>query len=652
MTAHLAVSGGRPAFTLGRRQRPAAILFNLLAGVLSLAASLGAAIPPAENLLPADTLLVITVPDFAKLRETIRQSPQGRLWNDPALKPFHDRFMANWNEKFVAPLERDLGIKFDDYAGLPQGQLTLAVTHNGWTGGDDPQPATVLLLDTLNRGGVLKTNLATLRKKWADAGRTVRQETIRGVSFSVVPLSSNDVPATLAALLPKRRPVQELGKVEQPLKPTEAVIGQFESLLIVGNSLKAVEPVVARLTGGSVPALADNALFAADRLAQFRDAPLYYGWLNAKTLFDVLVHIPPPEPNPDAPSPVPPFPWDRVLAASGLTGMKSISFSYRESREGSQVDFYLSVPEASRQGLFKIIAAKPKDANPPSFVPADAVKFWRWRMDGQQAWATLQKMAADISPDWLNSLNSIISFANLAAQQKDPNFDIRKNLLSNLGDDWISYQKAPNSGTLASFDSPPSLFLFAVVNPDQAALSIKNMMSSRSPQGNAAASRQFLGRTIYTLTLPSRRAAGSGSLYCTTSSGYVALSSDVSMIESFLRSADSKARPLRDTAGFAGAAQHVIGPGGGLLIYENQQETMRAFFAAMKNSPPDKGAAAAGALPFGSPGKMLGDWVDFSLLPDFDKVSKYFYFSVTGGSVTADGLSYRIFAPRPPQMEK
>ena len=41
------------------------------------------------------------------------------------MKPFHDKFMAKWNEEFVAPLERDLGVKLSDFTDLPQGQLTL-----------------------------------------------------------------------------------------------------------------------------------------------------------------------------------------------------------------------------------------------------------------------------------------------------------------------------------------------------------------------------------------------------------------------------------------------------------------------------------------------------------------------------------------------
>ena len=66
-----------------------------VAAVLLLAvSSLFAAIPPAENLLPADTLALATVPDFSVLRAASAQSPEWLLWNDPAMKPFHDDFIA------------------------------------------------------------------------------------------------------------------------------------------------------------------------------------------------------------------------------------------------------------------------------------------------------------------------------------------------------------------------------------------------------------------------------------------------------------------------------------------------------------------------------------------------------------------------------
>jgi len=57
-----------------------------------------------------------------------------------------------------------------------------------------------------------------------------------------------------------------------------------------------------------------------------------------------------------------------------------------------------------------------------------------------------------------------------------------------------------------------------------------------------------------------------------------------------------------------------------------------------------------GTMLFGTSGKDINDWLDFSLLPDFDTVAKYFYFSVYGGNVTTEGLSFKLFAPRPPQL--
>src|SRR5436189_6345551 len=83
-----------------------------------------AAIPAPEKLLPDDTLVVITAPDFAKLRDVYASCPQTQLWSDPAMKPFKDKFMSKLREEFFQPLERELGVSLDDYAKLPQGQLT------------------------------------------------------------------------------------------------------------------------------------------------------------------------------------------------------------------------------------------------------------------------------------------------------------------------------------------------------------------------------------------------------------------------------------------------------------------------------------------------------------------------------------------------
>jgi hypothetical protein len=610
------------------------ISLSVAAVLLLAASSLFAAIPPAENLLPADTLGLVTVPDFSILRAASAQSPEWLLWNDPAMKPFHDDFLARWNAKFIAPMEQNLGIHLSDFLPLLQGQLTLAVTQNGWNGSGPASPALVVLLDARDKSDLLAKNLAALKDKWVASGRPVQSEILEGIKFSVVTFSTN-APLPLSSMLSQ-------GANSSPA-PNTLYIGQFESLLIAGSSVKAVASVAAHLAGGANPALKDNAEFAADRLSQFHDQPLYYGWFNAKTFFSVLSET-------DFPQDTGSFrmPWDKILLASGFNGLKSVSFTYREDHDGAQIEVFARAPGATRQGLLKIVAAAPKDASPPPFVPVDAVKFWRWRVDGQKSWAEIRKALMVISPGALTTLDTIIQTANLSAQQQDPNFDIRQSLINNLGDDWITFQKAPPTQTLADLNSAPWLFLFAANNADQAALAIKTV-AGMSSQDSPPQTRDFLGRKIYTISMPGGRGANaaSRSLYCAASGGYVAVTTDVSMMENYLRSDNGKTKPLSQKPGLVDAAQRVGGMDNGLFGYQNQRELGRELFAALKSDP---SLNPLSSLPMGSQTSGLRDLMNFALLPDYGQVAKYFNFSVYGGSATSDGLDLKFFTPRPPEL--
>ena len=621
-------------------------LLRLAAATFFLAAAtlLRATIAPAENLLPGDTLAFFTVPDCAGFRAACKTSPQLMFWNDPAMKPFHDKLMAKITEKFLAPLEKDLGLKVADFLALPQGQFTLAVTVNGSTGHDDIPPGLALLLDAKDKSSQLKTNLAALVKKWTDAGRALRTEKIHGLAFTVVPLTSND----FSGILPKKTPVSEIGKEPKPEKPGEIYFTQFESLLVAGNSPLAVEAVAAHLTGSSAPAVADDATFAADKPAQFRDAPLYYGWFNGDKLFTLLSQTPQDAGNPDAPVAKSPFTPAKIIGALGLGGLKSASFAARENRNGSAVTLHITAPEAQRQGLLKILSLSAKDASAPAFVPAGVVKFSRLRLDGKQTWAELQKMIAAISPQGLASLNAVIDVANTFGQQKSPGFDLRAALFGNLGDDLVSYQKPPADDSFAALASPPTLFLLAVANPDQTIEAIKTIAAMSGAPGAATEPREFLGKKIHTLSLrggrdPATGAAKANSFYLCASGGYLAMSADTAMLEEYLRSADGKVKPLAETAGLAEAAQRVGGTSGGLFGYQNARETMRSVFKLMKNTA--QADAALKMFP-----AAVREWADFTLLPEFEPVQKYFYMSVFAGSANADGLALKMFAPRPPQL--
>ncbi len=600
-----------------------------------------AAIAPAENLLPADTIAFFTVPDCNALRAASKVSPQLMFWNDPAMKPFHDKFMAKLTEQYLTPLEKDLGLKVEDFADLPQGQFTLAANMNGSNGHDEIPPGIVLLLDAKDKSAQLKTNLTALVKKMTDNGRTLRTEKIRGLAFNVVTLSSND----LTSIFGQRIPVTEIGKEQKPEKPIDIYFTQYESLLVVANSAKLADTIAAHLTGGSAPALADDATFAADKLSQFRSSPTYYGWFNGKMFFNLLAQL--PEDTSAGNGLMPKFSAAKLIAATGLGNLKSASFALNEAREGSTGIFHVTAPAEARTGLLKILALPARDAAAPAFVPADVIKFSRFRLDGKQAWADVQKLLGNIQPEALAMLNSAIDLADTNAKQKEPGFDLRSQLFNNLGDDIITWAKPPVGDSIKALSNPPGIALIATPNPDQMIHAVSVLGALAAPQ-DSAKPYDFHGHKIHPVAMRAQRGSGGTSvpqppLLLSSASGYLAFTTDPGALEEFLRRTEAPGKSLRENAALTEAAAHIGGTGKGMLTYQNQRETMRMTFKLFKNAGDSD--PALNLVP-----ANIREWADFSLLPEYEKVSKYFYISVVNGGGTGEGLDVKVFTPRPPTL--
>jgi hypothetical protein len=638
-------------------------LFAASLTALCLACSAGAEVLPAEKALPDDTLLMFTLPDFSKVRDIYQHSPHGRFWNDPAMKDFKDKFLGKLTGDYLTPLEHQLGVRFADYTNLAQGQFTIALVQNGWLGVEGQSPAFVVLLDAKDQSAQLKTNLAELKKKWVDSGKTVQTETIHGIDFSAITPALGEVSKTLKKPLATLANGQTVDPMDDPdakkAPKSRLYIGQVESLLVVGDTPKVIEKILARMSGGPVKTLSEVAGFDANA-GMFHDVPAF-GWINAKALVEVWSR-PKDEPA-DAETANPlGFKPDKVMAALGLNGLKSIAFNYSVSSEGTLCNIMLAVPESSRTGLFKILAGESKDYNPPPFVPADAVKFQRWRIDGQKTWATIRKMLSDISPPALGMMDFVLKTADAAAKEKDPGFDLDKALFGNLGDDIITYEKSPSGGSLAELSSPPSIFLISSPNPEQIAGALKSLLVLYTQPSTAPADREFLGHKIYTIPLPAAPTAGGKgpaaaprSLSYACASGYVAITTDTAILEEFLRSGETPPKPLSETPGLSDAAQKVTGSGASLFGFANEKQSRRVLFETLKKDPDSlnnlEGLAPLASL-MGLPELKVKDWVDVSLLPDFGQVSRYFYFSVYGGSANADGLTFKAFAPTPPELNK
>jgi hypothetical protein len=169
--------------------------------------------------------------------------------------------------------------------------------------------------------------------------------------------------------------------------------------------------------------------------------------------------------------------------------------------------------------------------------------------------------------------------------------------------------------------------------------------------------REFLGRKIYSqaapvLPIPTANPSAPGTLHYAASGSYVAITTEPSMLEEYLRSSDSQQKKLRETPGLAEATAKVGGSSTGLFGYENQAETTRTMFELLRKSAASTNSNAAPGIPAWNPESAFEKWMDFSLLPSFDKIAKYFYFTVYSASANAEGFTFKIFAPSPPSLKK
>ena len=632
-------------------------LLSLLCG-FTLAAS-AATVPPPEKLLPRDTLLVFTVPDYAKSSATWDRWPSSMFWNDAAMRPFREKFANKFKSEIVVPLEKELGFKFADYSGLAQGQVTLAMLAPSFDGKDDKAPPFFLLVDAKDKSDALKTNLVAMKKKWVDSGRQTRTQKIRDVEFSTLTFKSDELGKIFDKLFPDPNTGNETLDGPKPKKTVtnvELLLGQSDSLFILGNSLPDIEKVLAAQSGATPPTLSENPAFSKSHGALFRDS-LGYGWVHLKPLIEGVIKAYAKKDG-DAGGGAGGMPkLDTILAVLGLTGLQDLAMSMRDTGDGALMNMDLHVPESARKGLFKVLAFDAKDANPPPFVPADAVKFSRMRLDLSKAWNTLEQTLVEAVPQMANVIKMVV---DVAGKDKDPNFDIRKQLFANLGDDIISYERSPRKQTLSDLQSPPSLTLISSPKPEQLAGAVKAVVSLLPTGGGKIKEREFLGRKVYSLNFPQPGVGGKmteRTLSYSASGGYLALSTDTATLEEFMRAGDGGGKSLRDAPGLADAAQRVGGMGTGMFGYENVAETWKSLMEIMRK---DSGTLAnlfagspfAGRLGMEDDAKKFKDWLDFSLLPSYEKVAKYFYITVYSGSVNSEGFSMKAYLPTPPGVRK
>ena len=244
---------------MSRQLRKFYLVGSLLAASMSFCGSVSA-VKPAQELLPNDTRLYLSIPDVEALRTSFRKTEFGKLANDPVMKPFADDLVLQVKSR-LGSAGADLGIDWNDLDGVYGGEACLARIYSAGSDHSDKRLALVLLVDVTNHLSEIERVQESIAKKMEERKATpLPAQQVAGVTLT-------------GYQLPK--------KLRDP-KPTEVYLGIVDDQFVVSNSLPVITNIVSRATGKSVGSpLAANPDFAqamAKVAGASEDIPPHVRW--------------------------------------------------------------------------------------------------------------------------------------------------------------------------------------------------------------------------------------------------------------------------------------------------------------------------------------------------------------------------------------
>ena len=607
--------------------------------------------PSPEDWLPEDALAIITLPNYGVAKESWNNNLYMQFWNDPAMAPFRENAEKSFQELVISGLEKDAGFELSELTELLKGQATFAISPlPGNSGGIGLLAA----LDTGTQAEKLTELMNRTQAKFQESGNPLKPVQIQNLTFHR---------AEMKMSFPELENFSESTSENN----MEIIFGQSDSVFLAGTSVRHLEQTVQKLSGGSGKSISSKATFNQIHQKLFRNAE-GYGWVQFESVYALIQKLvkestasPQAGQSTNPMSMLMPKP-EIILSALGLEAVEGLGFAWGSTPAGTAFNLTVQAPKNKRKGLLNLVEFEAKDASPPAFVTDDVVTFQRVRFDARKTWEKLEKMLGEISPQ----LSGILQMTmGLLGKDRDPNFDFRRNLIDNLGDDFIVAQWPPKSSEMDDMINPPEIILVGSPNPEPL---VKAFIAASGllPGGNGVLKeRSFLGRTVYSINVPSGAAPAPGAsseametmgLHFVASGMYVAFSTNESMLESYLRSAKGPGRPLKSKTEFQQTVNAVGGFKSGYVYYQNMASSVGLIYENLRENPESIFSGLMG-IGIGSgltgdsgPGDALERFMNFKKLPPFDQVEKYFHFSVTGNSSDDSMLNLKSMSPIPTSL--
>jgi hypothetical protein len=616
--------------------------------LLSTAASVSAIeLPKTAKLVPPETIVLADINNFNQLWAQFEKTNFYQLYKDPAMAAFIDNFKTKWKEK-KQESKREYLRTIADAGVLPQGRLAFALVFDEQIKDVNELPVLVVAQwgDKIDK--VKETTNEIVRKAVED-GAHRQTEDYRGV---------------------------EIVTIEK--KPPKALNYCFiDDCLIGSTSPNVLKFVIAQIKGAGSTTLDDDRDYAATGKAI---DPANAGRIDFYVNIKQAVKI---ELAQDATGRA-----KAMIDNLGLNNVTSFGCCIEPAGGpgGSSFGKAILKIDGAKEGICKMLDLESAPIRMPRFIAGSACSVSVVNLNIKKAFDELTNILTRFSPQ----MASIMYMPILpAGPQGEPALQLKADIIDHLGSQIILAQSIdkpqPEGGATRSTEKQPSvesrsIIAIAIENRTALEKSLSTIHSKMIAPNNPEARRELLGHTIYTMDLsgllpmlggpgraPMQAPAGPDTpkmpLSAFTVTDTHLIFANESVVEQAIRTMSSNAESI-SSAGWFNKAKSNIPSVVGLAGLQNNAASGEYFWSTMRQSAkPDKadgddkhitvgvGVTSGSLFPQAVISQVGAGLLDFSLLPEFDAVKKYFGLSAFYGISRQDGFFFEFKYLNPDSTE-
>jgi len=610
-------------------------------------------LPETAKLLPPETVLLVDVQNMSRLKKQFEETNFYKLYKDPAMAPFFDDLKTKWREISRERKNKPFGL----IAGideLPEGRAALALVFNERLK-DANEPPLLLIIQWGENINKIKEAVDKTVKQSVEDGSHRKTEDYRGVDITTI------------------------------IRPSSKAFNFcfIEDCLIAATDLDVLKFVIAQVKGAGSPTLADDTDYSSTmRAVKLQDSEQIDCYVNIKQIIKKTIDADTAR-RATATSRQTLKP-EMIIGNLGLDNVTSFGCSIRPgavptaSAGSSFGKAYLRI-RGQKKGVPKMLEVESAPLRTPRFIPNSVYSVSFMNLNINNAYSELGNILSSFSPQ----LAALMYMPLIpAGPQGEPPMQIKTGVVDHLGSQIIIAQSIsePVSGADIT-GTETSLIAVAIENRGALEKSLSLLHGKMLAANNPDASRQFLGHTIYLLDFqgflpglmpgagrpmqnPIGREIPKMPKYAFTVTDTHLIFSKESSVEQALRTLNSTENVSVGSERWFNIAKSSVPSLAGLVTLQNDTVSgkylwsgMRNLSKQMKNKDKESniGMGVGGRAGSVIPKMMFAqggfDLFDFSLLPEFDAVKKYFGLSALYGISKSDGFFFEFKCLNPPDVD-